>query len=160
MKNIFLKAISSVALTIVLILASQLPASGQNGKGRRIEGTWRIRTTLHNCQTGVELRSFSGLNTFLAGGSMIATGAPSSPALLSTGHGIWEYMGGRSFINTVVFFRFNPDGTYAGTQKVTRHIEIADTSDQFTTNDSVEFFDSNDNLISTGCVTGTGQRIE
>ncbi len=160
MKNIFLKAISGAALTVILVLASQLPASGQNGKSRRIEGTWRIRTTLRNCQTGAELRSFPGLNTFVAGGSMIATGAPSSPALLSSGHGVWEYMAGRSYINTVVFFRFNPDGTYAGTQKITRHIELADDSDEFTTNDSVEFFDSSDNLISTGCVTGTGKRVE
>lgn len=161
MKKVYLKGVTGLALAVILVLAAaQTPASGQNRKGRRIEGTWRIRTTLRNCQTGAELRTFPGLNTFLPGGEMIATGAPSSPALLSTGHGVWEHNGGRSFTNTVVFFRFNPDGTYAGIQKITRHIELGDNSDEFTTNDSVEFFDSGDNLISTGCVTGTGQRLE
>lgn len=165
MKKIYLKAISGVALAAILVLAAtQIPASGQasgqNAKGRRIEGTWRVEVTLRNCQTGAEIATAPALNTFLAGGSMITTSAGVSPALLSTGHGVWEHAGGRSFINTVVLFRFNPAGTYVGTAKVTRNIELGDNSDEFTSTDFSEAADPNGNVIATGCATTIGRRFE
>lgn len=83
-----------------------------------------------------------------------------SPALLSTGHGVWEFAGGRSFINTIVLFRFNPDGTYAGTATVTRNIELGENSDEFTSTDTAEAADPNGNVIETRCATTIGRRLE
>ena len=90
---------------------------------------------------------------------MNATGAI-NPALLSTGYGVWEHAGGRSFTNTIVSFRFNPDGTYAGTQKVTRNIELDGSADEFTSTNSLEIADPAGNVIATGCSTETGHRLE
>lgn len=160
MKNITLKAISGLALAVILILAAaQIPASGQNGKANRIEGTWRVALTIHNCQTGAEVATVPALNTFIAGGSMIGTPSQ-SPASIRAGHGVWEHTGGSSFSNTVVFFRYAPDGTFAGTQKVTRQIEFTHGSDEFTSTDSFELADPNGNVVGTGCATGRGQRLE
>ena len=160
MSKISLKAISGTALAVFLVLAAaQIPASAQNGKGRRIEGTWRVEITLRNCQTGVAIGTQPGLNTFLAGGSMISNPAV-SPALLSTGHGVWEHAGGRSFINTIVLFRFNPNGTYAGTVTVKRVIELGENSDEFTSTDTAEAADPNGSVIETRCSTVSGQRLE
>jgi len=159
MKRISLKAISGVALAIFLVLAAaQIPVSGQ-GKARRIEGTWRAQVRVLNCQTGAEIVTLSGLNTFLPGGSMISTVAI-NPALLSTGHGVWEHAGGRSFTNTVISLRFNPDGTYAGTEKVTRNIELDSSGDEFTSINSSEIADPAGNVIRTGCSTVTAHRLE
>jgi hypothetical protein len=160
MNKITLKAVSGLAIAVILILAAaQMSASGQNGKANRLEGTWRVALTIHNCQTGAEISTVPALNTFIAGGSMIGTPSQ-NPALLRAGHGVWEHNGGANFTNTVVFFRYAPDGTFAGTQKVTRQIELAHGSDQFTSTDSFELADPNGNVVGTGCATGSGQRLE
>jgi hypothetical protein len=160
MKETYLKAGAGLALAVILLLAaSQIPASGQNGKGRRIEGTWRVEITNRNCQTGEAIETIPGLHTFLAGGSMISTPAV-SPTLLSTGHGVWEHVGGRSFANTVVLFRFNPDGTYAGTVTITRQIELGENSEELTSTDTAVATDPNGNVIGTRCATVVGRRLE
>ena len=158
-KQISLRAISAIALPIILVLAAaQNSASGQ-GKAKRLVGTWRTQGTVINCQTGTQLATFRGLNTFLGEGSMVANGAI-NPALLSTGHGVWEHAGGRDFTNTIVSFRFNPDGTFAGTQKIKRSIELDGGGDEFTSVNSVELADPAGNVTFTGCSTETGHRLE
>jgi len=159
MKKISLKAISIAAIALMLALtATQSSASGQ-GKARKIEGTWRTSGTVINCQTGATIASFLGLNTFMQGGSMFATGA-SNPALTSTGYGVWEHAGGPNFTNTIVSFRFNADGSFAGTQKVTRQIELDASGDQFSSTNSLEIADPTGNVIATRCSTETGHRLE
>jgi len=160
MKKMSLSAITGVAVVVILLLAeAQIPASGQNGKGNKLEGTWRVALTIRNCQTGAEIATVPALNTFIPGGSMIGTPSQ-NPTLIRAGHGAWEHSGGRSFTNTVVFFRYNADGTFAGTQKVTRQIELAQSSDEFTSTDSFELADPNGNVVGSGCATGAGQRLE
>ncbi|HJQ23027.1 MAG TPA: hypothetical protein VKA60_03865 [Blastocatellia bacterium] len=159
MKKMTLKAMAMVALPIMLILASaQIPASGQ-AKAKRIVGTWRTQGTVINCQNGAAIRTFLGLDVFTDSGSALATGS-SNPALTSTGYGAWEHAGGRSFTNTLVAFRFNADGSYAGTQKITRQIELDGSGDQFTSTNSLEIADAAGNVIATACSTETGTRME
>lgn len=160
MKKTSFKAISGAALAVTLLLAaSQIPASGQGRKAGRIEGTWRVVVTIRNCQTGAELITMPTLNTFIVGGSMIGTPSQ-NPVLLRAGHGVWEHNGGQNFTNTIIFFRYNADGTFAGTQKVTRHIEVAPGANEFTSEDSVELVDPGGNVVGTGCASGIGQRLE
>lgn len=78
----------------------------------------------------------------------------------SPGHGVWQHTGGRDYTATFIFFRFNPDGTYAGSQKVTRNIEVGEDGNEFTATASVEILDVNDNVIATGCATETARRFE
>ena len=139
MKKISSKAISGVAMAVILVLAAtQVPASGKNGLGSRIEGTWRVQLTFRDCQTGAAGRNGSNSEHILDGGSMIATPS-ASPAVIRTGHGVWKHAGGRNFINTIVFFVYNPTtGAFAGTQRVTRNIELEEGSDEFTSTDSFE----------------------
>jgi hypothetical protein len=155
-----LKAISGLSLAVILVLAAaQIPASAGNGKSRRIEGTWRLEATTRNCQTGAAVETIPGLHTFLAGGSMLSDVAV-NPAMLRTGHGVWEHVGGRSFTNTIVLFRFNPDGTYAGSTTVTRNIELSEDSDELTSSDTAVGTDANGNVIGTRCATVVGRRLE
>jgi len=160
MKKMSVKAVTVVVFAVMLgLTARQVPASGQNAIGRRIEGTWQVQVTARNCQSGIVILTVPGLHTFLPGGSMLSNPAI-NPALLGTGHGVWKHVGGQSFTNTVLLFRFNPDGTYAGTTKVTRSIELADNSNELTSTDRAEAVDPNGNLIETRCATVTGRRLE
>jgi len=146
---------------VVLMLAAQIAASGQ-GKSKKLEGTWLVQGTVLNCQTGMPLTppiNFSGLNTFIAGGAMFANPA-SNPARASTGHGAWEHEGGRRFSNTILSFIFNADGSFAGTQKVTRDIELDSSNpDLFTSTNSVEITDPAGS-VTTRCSAETGRRLE
>jgi hypothetical protein len=161
MKKTYLVATAGVALAVMLILAeAQTPAAGQKGQGRRIEGTWLVEITDRNCQTGEATGTIPALNTFLAGGSMLSNPA-APPAALRTGHGVWEHAGGRSFTNTVVFFRFNPlSGAYAGTVTLRRNIELGENSDQFTSTDKAEVADPSGNVLESRCATTVGRRLE
>jgi len=162
MKRIYLKAISVLALVVILVLAAQTGAqtSGQNAMSRRIEGTWLIEVTDRNCQTGAAISTIPALHTFLAGGSMLSDPAV-IPAALRTGHGVWEHVGGQSFTNTIVLFRFNPaNGTYAGTVTIRRDIELGENSDEITSTDTAEAADPNGNVIETRCATTIGRRLE
>src|SRR5262249_9158210 len=158
MKKISLKAITGAALAVLLILAAAQTQVSGKGKAERLEGTWRTQGTAINCQTGAPIRTFQGLSSFLPDGSNIATGA-SNPALMSSGHGVWEHTEGRTFTNTLVFFRFNADGSFAGTQKVTRTIELDGSGDAFMSTNSLEIADASGNVIATACSTETGHRL-
>ncbi len=168
MKTMFLRVFSGAALAVIFSLTvTQIPVSGQPGEsilrsvpaqGKKLEGTWRVEVTLRNCQTGAPIRTIQALNTYLSGGSMLETG--NSSPFRSPGHGVWQHTGGRDFTATFIFFRFNPDGTYAGSQKVTRNIEVGEDGNEFTATSSVEILDVNDNLIATGCATETARRFE
>jgi hypothetical protein len=48
------------------------------------------------------------------------------------------------------YSRFNPDGTFFQTSKVTRQIRLSGDGDEFAANASVKVFDVNDVLVSKG----------
>ena len=159
MKRISLASLIFAALaSVVILLAAQESLSGQ-GKGSKIVGTWQTSGSVINCQTGATLAPFIGLNTFLESGSMFSTGA-SNPALTSTGYGVWEHEGARRFTNTILSFRFNADGSYAGSTKITRAIEVDGSGDTFTSTNSLELADPAGTVMATRCSTETGRRLE
>ena len=129
--------------------------------GWALVGTWWVLVALANCETGAEIPGavFPALNTFLAEGSMLSDPAV-NPALQRTGHGVWAYVGGRQFTNTVVLFRFNPDGSYAGTQTVRRTITVSRSGGEFTAHDTVTNADAGGTIVGTRCGIGRGRRLE
>ena len=99
---------------------------------------------------------FPSLNTFLGNGSLLATPSRSD---LNSGHGRWARTGHRTFEARVQFFRFATDGTYLGTQELTRTIQLV-THDTFTETTTVEIFDVDGNSVGNGCATSTAERFE
>jgi hypothetical protein len=96
---------------------------------------------------------------FLAEGSMLSDPA-ASPALLRTGHGVWAHERGQRYRNTVVLFRFNPDGSFAGTQTVQRNITVSRDPDEFLALDTVTSADPAGTVLDTRCAVGRGQRLQ
>jgi hypothetical protein len=159
----YLKAITGLAFAVILVLAAAhtgAQTSGQNANGRRIEGNWLVEVTDRNCQTGAVIATLPALHTFMAGGSMLSDPAV-NPAILRTGHGVWEHVGGQNFTNTIVLFRFNPaNGAYEGTVTIRRNIELGENSDEMTSTDTAEAADPNGNVVGTRCATTIARRIE
>jgi hypothetical protein len=126
-----------------------------------LEPGFRTQNRTANCQTGEEIpgATFQALNTFLAEGSMLSDPAQ-NPALLRTGHGVWAHAGGRRFTNTVVLFRFNPDGSFAGTQTVRRNITVSRNSDEFTALDTATTANPGGTVVDTRCAIGRGKRLQ
>jgi hypothetical protein len=91
---------------------------------------------------------------------MLGTSAGSSPALVSNAYGVWQHTGGPNFTNTFTVFRFNPDGTYAGTLKATRMIVLGEDANEFTVTATEEILDPSGTVIATLCSTQTARRLE
>ena len=178
MKTTILKsATAAIGLTTLIILAlTPAPVSGQpasarveerseassnNSSGKDIEGVWDSLVSIRDCQTGTLVRAFRGLGLFISGGSLIQTNnTPNAPTTSGPSFGTWEHLGQRRYTATFRFFRFNPDGTFAGVQKVQRTIELNQDGDQFTSAIVFEVYDANDHLIQIGCGTETAARLQ
>jgi hypothetical protein len=125
-----------------------------------MEGTWDVRVTLRNCQTGAPVRTVRTLSTFNCAGTLVETGTDDTPDRLSSGQGTWRHIGERHYITVSRFFRFDPGGAFAETQKITRRIELSDDGKEFLATTCVEVFDTADSLIQTSCATEKGKRLE
>ena len=154
----------ALALTVVLMVAPRTIANAQSQhapSGGGLEGTWRVEVTLRDCNTGAALGSpFRSLLSFARGGTMTETTARFSPAVRGPGHGIWQQIQGSTFSSTLEAFLYNPSGVWIEWQRLTQTIEIGDDSDTWTANAHNEIFDTNDNLLLSGCSTAVGHRME
>src|SRR5215813_13009399 len=154
MKKIFQTAISGVAVAIALTVAG-VPVFAQDAQ--TLEGAWRVTVTIRNCQTGMPIRTVLALNTFVPGGSMFET---ANGLLRSPSHGTWQKITDHDYTATFMFFTFNPDGSWLGSNKITRTIMLSEDHQMFTAAASVEVFDASGKLIATGCATEAAQRFE
>jgi hypothetical protein len=173
MKQKLLKPLAGVTLAFVLALTfthrlvsaqedqheTQLETSSHHAsaQSRRLEGVWEAQVTQRNCLTGDALRSFRGMTTFLREGASISTNNTPNPPLAL---GRWKYLGGRRYQDVGRFFRYNPDGSFAGVQRITRNLELNQAGNQMTGTVSIEIFDASDHLIQTGCATEITRRVE
>jgi len=74
--------------------------------------------------------------------------------------GMWRPEGDNRYSAVFEFFRFNVDGTFAGTQKVTRTIELSAGLDSFTSIATIQILDINGQLIQSGYATETATRFK
>lgn len=180
MENMILKTIRVGTFAVLMLtLFTQIPVSaqdrgneedsgiqarqgspGQNRPGRALEGVWDIQVTARNCQTGVAVRSFPAMQTFMRGGTMNDWGTGNAPALRSPGQGVWSYESQRNYSSAFQFFRFNADGTLAGKQIGRAQIELSHDGNSYTTTGMGQVFDVNGNVIQTGCSTATATRFQ
>ena len=138
-------------------LESSTAVSQSSKKAERIIGVWDSQVTIRSCQTGAALATFRAMETILGDGGLVDTNA-APPSTRGPGFGRWEYLGGTQYKATFRFFLYNPDGTFAGVRRVSRIIELD--GDNLMSTVSIEVFDPNDVLISTGCGTELAKRVE
>ncbi len=86
----------------------------------RSVGTWEYEVHLFACDTGQTRARFRAATLFNAGGTLLDTNT-SPPATRGPAFGTWRYdRASRSWIANMRFYRYNPDGSYAGANEVQR----------------------------------------
>jgi hypothetical protein len=139
------------------IAAEAAPLSGQ---GNSLAGVWDVAVTIRNCETGDPLASLRAMNMFHRGGTLTEANTRTSPTLRTIGYGTWSKRSHHRYDSVFRFSRYNPDGTFALVQKVTRTITLAGNGDHFAAEATIEFFDANGNPVNTGCATETATRLD
>lgn len=125
----------------------------------KMEGTWDLRATIRDCQTGAPIGAARSLNTFGGGRSLIEICASASLRGPGHGQGTWRHLEGANYEAVSKFFRLNADGAFAGVQRLTRYIELSEDANEFTATTLIEVFDADDSLIQTVCATERGSRF-
>jgi len=140
-------------------LTARAQAEGDNSQ-RGLEGAWRLQLTVRDCNTGQALRTFPVVFTFAKGGTATAITAGQLPSLFTPGLGAWRHAQGHSYSAVTDAFVFSPAGVWIQTHRLTRAIEVSTDGDAFTDTVALEIFDTNGNVIGTGCATSVASRLE
>ncbi len=180
MKKTFLKTIGTTWLAILMLAAfAQISVSAQdktneegngaqtqedllkwNNNPRALEGSWNVQVMVRNCQTGDAIRTFPRMNTFMRGGTMQEFSAAVAPSLRGPGQGVWSHLLVGRFSYAVQFFRFNADGSFAGSVRERRNVEVSRFRSTYNATGTAEILDANSNLISNVCATEAATRFE
>ena len=123
-----------------------------------IEGFWQSSVALRDCSTGAPLGGFRGLTTFAAGGTAVADNNQ-PPATKGTAIGTWKRSPAGTYVAELRFWRYQPDGTPAGQQRLTRTITLVADGRTLTAAISSAALDTADNVVRTVCGTEDGARI-
>ena len=174
MKNNFVKligrtiSVSLVILTLTLSIIfaqadsnSIFPPAGPNSQsGGRIEGTWNVRVTIRNCQSGDEISSFDSLTTFVSGGTLFDSTSRFPQSLKTPGHGVWSHTRGRKYQFSFKAFTFDTAGNYTGYTIVRHEADLNFKGTAYTSAGTLGVYAPNGTLIFTGCSTTTSTRFE
>ncbi len=157
--------LTAAALAAFMSLGSGAVAAGIDGvppswlpTTLRLVGIWDVSVTLRNCISKEALATFPATNQFSADGSELEFGVKTPPSSRYPSLGTWRYIGRNSYASAFRFFRFNPDGSYAGTQEVQRTITLSIDASHFSSVASVSIYDPQHHLLQSGCATETATR--
>jgi hypothetical protein len=146
-----------LSVSLVFALALSAPATAADEHTPRLNGVWNVNVTVRNCETGEIVRTVRALNLYVHDGSMSET---SSNIMRGPSVGTWRHVEDRTYASMFEFFRFNLDGTFASTARVTRTIELSAHGTRFTSTGTVEDFNAQNDRISIGCSTETAARAQ
>lgn len=149
--------LSGLVLGIAISLTPAQAMDDSKSAAGKLEGTWLTQVAIRDCQSGAILRSFSAINTFNSGETMVDTTTGVSPSLRSPGLGKWEQTGPQTYTAISLALLFNPAGVWIGSQKLTHTITVSGDENVFTSTSQV--FDTSGTVLSTGCATAAGTRM-
>lgn len=149
------------------LLASPASAQGDGAPPRpQLEGAWRVVVTLRvdavDCTTaavvGIGPNPFPSFNTFHRGGTMSEFGTRSPPSTRTSGHGVWERTGYRSFEYRVLFDSFDVNGLLTATMDIRSDLKVARNGNTFKGVSRFVRTDISGNALHF-CATMDGERI-
>jgi hypothetical protein len=147
----------AVFLTYGMALSS---AQSVNTSGAgRLEGTWNVRVTIRNCQTGNEIRSFDSLGIFMAGGTTIDSTSGTPQALKTPGQGIWEHVTGDTYRFKFKSFSFDPAGNFTGWTVIRHQANLNHDANAYVSAGTAEVYAPNGAVIFVGCSTTVATRF-
>ncbi|HET7127048.1 MAG TPA: hypothetical protein VFI26_08170 [Lysobacter sp.] len=146
-----------LALATTLALAPAA-ASAQDANAEGITGTWNHQLTVRNCTTGAVIAQSFPTSSYVEGGVVIELAPAPGPTLRTPSLGVWKYVGNQKYQMSMKYFRFNPDGSYAGKTIIDSDITHLrnDTLSQVAV---VRIFNAAGGQIASGCATLTSVRF-
>ena len=144
-------------IAVVLVATGAISASAANddSSANQLAGSWQLTVN-----RGPALPPVKGLTTYTSDGTLIGT---ANVVVRGPAHGAWVHVSGRTYADTHIFFRFDPTGTFLGTQKVRETVELAQDGDSYTAMALSDQFDPNGNLTASGLpatITATRIKVE
>src|SRR6476661_7099606 len=85
------------SLIVIMVAITAALGQGRLPAGNRLEGSWNVRVTIRNCQTGDAIRSFDSVTEFMQGGTLIDSTSGVPQAFKTPGQGIWEHTTGMGY---------------------------------------------------------------
>ena len=135
-------------------------AAARHENARKLIGTWDVQVTIRNCQTGAAIRTFPSMATYMSGGTRIGSTSGIPQALRTPEHGVWSYVGGRSFQLSFKSFSFDAAGNFTGWSIVRHRLTLNRRADESESAGTLEVYAPNGTLVSTGCSTTTSTRFQ
>lgn len=123
-----------------------------------IEGVWEAVATVRDCTTNTTLATFRGAQVLHHGGTLSDTNA-SPPATRGPGFGVWSRNADGSYAVKFRFYRYNGDGTLAGTNVVTSTRALTADGNSYNGDTRGEVRDTAGVVLSRTCVTDVGSRF-
>ncbi|HZT56325.1 MAG TPA: hypothetical protein VFA35_08875 [Burkholderiaceae bacterium] len=160
LKSAALVSVTAAATTLLIQACGGGDAVAQSASDADVvEGVWDSTVTNKDCTSGAVLGApFKALIVFRRGGTFDADNAQGR-ALRGNIYGIWKHGAGTAYTANAVHQRFNPDGTYAGTNKVQRSLTLAADASTFTSTLAVQMLDTSGNVVGQACPTETAVRM-
>lgn len=154
----------SVVAMVLAVMGQSALAQDPGSAASPLIGTWQVKVTLLNCQTGDPLGPppFSSLLTFARGGTLSeATTNPSfAIGQRSPGQGVWETKSHDVFyVRIVAFLNFSTPGFEAGQQIIEQTMTYEEQSDQLSAVVAINFTDTNGGVYRQGCAMATARRF-
>jgi hypothetical protein len=119
-------------------------------------GVWDVAVTVVNCQTGATIRNVHSVQMYQTDGTFSET---TNSGLRGSSIGYWYRQEGLIFGANYFFFRYNADGSFASFAKAANTLTLSSDGSQFIVTATIQDYDANNNLLSTGCVTQTAKRL-
>jgi hypothetical protein len=148
-----------LALALALAVApaaanAQQASAGQLG----ITGTWNHQLTIRNCATGAVIAESNPMSSYLGSGVAIEMSPVPNPTLRTPSLGVWKYVGNQNYELSIKYFRYNPDGSFAGKTIIDSNIthQPDDTLAQVAV---VRIFNPAGIQVASGCATLTSTRF-
>jgi hypothetical protein len=160
MKTNLLRVLALTAFAAATVSAQQVDeaqaSARRNSGGMSIVGVWDVAVTVVACDTGALIRNVHSVQMYQPDGAFTET---TNSGLRGSSVGYWYHEQGQNFGAGYFFFRYAADGTPTSFAKAANNITLSLDGSQFTVTATIQDYDANNKLISTGCVTQTAKRL-
>jgi hypothetical protein len=164
MSKKILKVVGGAILTILMVAGfAQVWVSGQevNGQSEKgLTGSWDVQVTIRDCASGTPLISFPAMMTYHQGGTMTEAANDATALRRTGGQGVWAFQFERRYSAAFHFFRYNGDGSYAGTTKIRKRLEVSKSGTSYSATTTFDLLDASGTTTASGCATEAGTRFE
>lgn len=150
----------TVILTVALGVAFAQEKAELQGSGGRIDGTWNVRVTLRNCQTGAAITSFDSLTTFMSGGILLDSTSNIPQAMKTPGQGVWSHTTNNTYQFSFKSFSFDAAGVYTGWTIIRHEAVLNSRGTAYESMGTAEIYAPDGTLTVTRCSTTTATRFE